>query len=159
MPIDQSLNVVNSPAIEAAESHPLEFIIHTLLYPLVNYAPHIMLILIISVILYHAHKSTATRFNIFDYFLDDATGKASITKTLQMLAGLTGTWIVVKYAVGNNLSTEMFSMYLAALGVSAGWSKFVGAKYGAPIVADIPQPIAPDPIPPTQDPTPEEQSK
>jgi hypothetical protein len=46
-----------------------------------------------------------------------------------MLAGLTATGIVITFTIGNSLTVEFFSVYLAAMGISEGWAKFVGAKY------------------------------
>lgn len=93
------------------------------------YLPHIVLTIILSIILYNAHKNSESPFNVFDYFVDPATGKTSISRTLQMLAGITSTWVVVKLTVAGSLTTEMFFAYMAAMGISEGWSKYIGAKF------------------------------
>jgi len=94
------------------------------------YIPQLSIMIGMIWIIYSAHKSTNS-FNVFDYLIDPTTNKASITKTLQIVAGLTATWIVCRMAINNNLTTEFFTVYLAALGVSEAWSKFIGAKYGS----------------------------
>lgn len=99
------------------------------LHSYLSYLPQIAIFISLVAILYSAHKSTESNFNIFDYFIDPATGKASITKTLQLTAGLTATWVIVKLAVNNNLQVDMFTTYMAAMGISEAWSKFIGSKY------------------------------
>lgn len=101
------------------------------LHKFLNYLPQIAIFVSLIAIIYTAHKSESS-FSVFDYLIDPVTKKASITKTLQVTAGLTATWVIVKLAVNNTLTVDMFSVYLAALGVSEAWSKFVGAKYGSP---------------------------
>lgn len=101
------------------------------LHKFINYLPQIAIFISMIAIIYAAHKSTESKFSVFDYLLDPVNGKASITKTLQVTAGITATWVVVKFAVNGTLTVEMFGVYLAALGVSEAWSKFIGAKYGA----------------------------
>lgn len=101
------------------------------LHKFLNYLPQIAIFISLIAIIYSAHKSSDSKFSVFDYLIDPATGKASITKTLQVTAGITATWVVVKLAVDNTLTVDMFGVYLAALGVSEAWSRFIGAKYGA----------------------------
>lgn len=93
------------------------------------YIPQIVIILAMGLLIYSAHKNAGSKFDVFDYFIDSNTGKASITRSLQVLGGLTSTWIVVKLAVLGTLSTEMFAIYMAALGISEGWSKYIGSKF------------------------------
>lgn len=94
-----------------------------------NYLPQIAIFSMIASILYLGHRNASSKFDVFDYFIDSATGKASITRTLQVLAGLTATWIVAKQSIANTLTTEMFAIYLAAMGISEAWAKFIGAKF------------------------------
>lgn len=98
---------------------------------LAEYSPQILIFLIGALIIWRAHVNSGSKFYVFDYFTDETSGKASITRTLQMLGGLTATWIVVKMAVLGTITAEIFGIYLAALGVSAAWSKYIGAKYGS----------------------------
>ena len=95
------------------------------------YAPHIVLGLIMAGILYAAHHNSESTFNVFDYFIDPNTGKASITRTLQLLAGLTATWVVVQFTATNKLTYDIFGLYLIAVGASEAWTKYVAAKFGS----------------------------
>lgn len=94
----------------------------------VQYIPHLIFTVIVAWILYLAHKNATHNFNIFDYFMDENTGKPSVTRPLQMLGGLTATWIVVKMTVNQTLTAEIFAIYLAAVGLMSGVSKYFGAK-------------------------------
>jgi hypothetical protein len=93
------------------------------------YLPQIVILSIIAVMIYKAHKSEDSSFNVFDYIIDPATKKASITRTGQSIGILTATWVVAKMTVAGTLSAEMFAIYLAALGVSEAWSRYLGSKY------------------------------
>lgn len=53
----------------------------------------------------------------------------SLTKVLQLVGGVTATWIMVKLTLSNSLTEGMFGVYLAYVGAIEGYSKFVAAKY------------------------------
>lgn len=64
--------------------------------------------------------------------VDQATGKikASATKILQLVGGITGTFIVIKLTLQNNISFDIFGVYLAYVASIDGFSKFMTARYG-----------------------------
>lgn len=53
----------------------------------------------------------------------------SLTKVLQLLGGVTATWVIVKLTINNTLSEAVLGLYLTYVGAIEGWSKFVAAKY------------------------------
>lgn len=58
-------------------------------------------------------------------------GKAvSLTKVLQLVGGLTSTWIMIKLTLTGGLTEALFGLYLTYVGAIEGYSKFVAAKYG-----------------------------
>jgi hypothetical protein len=58
-------------------------------------------------------------------------GKAvSLTKVLQLIGGITATWIMVKLTLTGGLTEALFGLYLTYVGAIEGYSKYVGAKYG-----------------------------
>jgi hypothetical protein len=58
-------------------------------------------------------------------------GKAvSLTKVLQLIGGLTATWIMIKLTLTGALTESLFGLYLTYVGAIEGYSKFVAAKYG-----------------------------
>ena len=95
------------------------------------YAPHMVLVVILGVLLYNAHKNKDSSFSVFDYFTDHVTGKASISRTLQLIAGLTATWVIVQFTASGKLTYDIFGLYLIAVGASEAWTKYVAAKFGS----------------------------
>lgn len=53
----------------------------------------------------------------------------SLTKVLQLIGGLTATWVIVKLTLNNTLTESLFGLYLTYVGCIEGYSKFVSAKY------------------------------
>ena len=95
---------------------------------LLPFIPYILMVLMFGFIMYRAHKSSESKFNAYDYLIDPTTGKASISRTLQMTAGATATWTIIKEASMNSLSVEMFLVYLASMGLSEGYAKYITYK-------------------------------
>ena len=54
----------------------------------------------------------------------------SLTKVLQLIGGLTATWIMVKLTMNDKLTESILGVYLAYVGGIEGYSKYVAAKYG-----------------------------
>lgn len=93
------------------------------------------MILLVLYAIRHAQKDPASDFNWSDLFtsVDQTSGKrmASATKILQIIGGITGTFIVIKLTFQNNIGFEIFATYLAYVASIEGFSKFMIAKYGA----------------------------
>ena len=53
----------------------------------------------------------------------------SLTKMLQLIGGVTATWIMVKLTLTGGLTETILGIYLAYVGCIEGYSKFVAAKY------------------------------
>lgn len=53
----------------------------------------------------------------------------SLTKILQLVGGITATWIVIKLTLTGTLTEAVFGLYLTYVGAIEGYSKFVAAKY------------------------------
>ena len=60
----------------------------------------------------------------------DGSSSLSLTKMLQMVGGVTSTWMMIYLTLHDKLSTEFLVTYLTYVGAIEGWSKFVAAKYG-----------------------------
>lgn len=57
------------------------------------------------------------------------SNKVSLSKILQLLGGITATWIVVKTTVSPaGISWELFTAYLTYVGSVEAYSKYVGLK-------------------------------
>ena len=53
----------------------------------------------------------------------------SLTKVLQLVGGVTATWIMIKLTLTGGLTEALFGLYLTYVGAIEGYSKFVAAKY------------------------------
>lgn len=53
----------------------------------------------------------------------------SLTKVLQLVGGLTATWIMIKLTLSGGLTEGILGIYLAYIGGVEGYSKFLSAKY------------------------------
>jgi ABC-type maltose transport system permease subunit len=53
----------------------------------------------------------------------------SLTKVLQLIGGVTATWVMIKLTIAGNLNDSLFGLYLAYVGGIEGYSKYVAAKY------------------------------
>lgn len=96
-----------------------------IMIPYLKYLPYLAIILLLSYIIWKENKSPSS-FSVMDYLTDK--GVASTPKTLQILAGLTGTAVVIQESTNHSLTPEMFGIYLAAMGISEGWSRYITSK-------------------------------
>lgn len=53
----------------------------------------------------------------------------SLTKVLQLIGGITATWVIMNLTMNNTLTESIFGLYLVYIGGVEGYSKFVAAKY------------------------------
>lgn len=92
------------------------------------------LVLLFMWAVFRANDDPNTDFDWLDLVTapDPNTGinRASATKMLQLVGGITGTFIVVKLTLQNNISFEIFAAYLTYVASIEGFSKFMLAKYG-----------------------------
>jgi hypothetical protein len=97
----------------------------------VNYAylPYIVVVILVTLIMYFAHRDKQGNFNFYDLVLDPATNKASITRVWQNVGAGTATIVVIQLAISGKLDDATLAIYLGALGVSEAFSRFIGAKY------------------------------
>ncbi len=65
-----------------------------------------------------------------DLVRSKGTHSVSLTKFLQLIGGITGTWMVVYTTLHDKLTYDLLLVYLAYVGAIDGWSKFVSARYG-----------------------------
>lgn len=71
---------------------------------------------------------TTNKLDFADMITKD--GRAvSLTKILQLVGGITATWIMVKLTLTGGLTEAVLGIYLAYVGGIEGYSKFISAKY------------------------------
>jgi hypothetical protein len=85
-----------------------------------------LLIFAIFFLFYRIQKSE--KLDFADMITKD--GRAvSLTKILQLIGGVTATWIMIKLTLTGGLTEALFGLYLTYVGAIEGYSKFVAAKY------------------------------
>ena len=77
-----------------------------------------------------------------DMVTSKGSNKVSLTKVLQLVGGVTGTWMMVYLTMKGNVSSDFFFTYLAYVGAIEGWSKFIAAKYGGADAGGRPAKVA-----------------
>lgn len=74
--------------------------------------------------------SRAKRLDWTDFITAKDSNRASLTKFLQLVGGVVGTWVMVQLTLKDKLTVDYLIVYLTYVGAIEGWSKFVSAKYG-----------------------------
>lgn len=82
--------------------------------------------------MYHAHKSSEERFNIYDTLIDSTTGKASIERIGMWLAMLASTWWFFDIVASEKAGWEEMVAYTGVLGLAKLGSSLISAKYHSP---------------------------
>lgn len=89
----------------------------------------VMIILIIFGILYMFWRiQTSKKLDFTDMITKDGR-TVSLTKVLQLVGGLTATWVLIKLTLTENLTEGILAIYLAYVASIEGYSKFISAKY------------------------------
>ena len=86
--------------------------------------------LILIAILYGLYKRDKDKNDIWVWkqIISEENGKASQTKLMQLIGSITGTFIVIYQTMKDSLNAEIFIAYLAALGLSAGFSRWLNKQ-------------------------------
>jgi hypothetical protein len=85
-----------------------------------------LLIAGIFLLFYRIQKSE--KLDFADMITKD--GRAvSLTKVLQLVGGVSATWVIIKLTLTGGLTEAIFGLYLTYVGAIEGYSKFVAAKY------------------------------
>jgi hypothetical protein len=74
------------------------------------------------------HIQTRSKLDFADMITKDGQA-VSLTKVLQLVGGLTATWVMIKLTLTGGLTEALFGLYLTYVGAIEGYSKYVAAKY------------------------------
>lgn len=90
----------------------------------------VLFLIILLFTIYGLYKKNNDDHDIWEWkqLVSEADGKASQTKLMQLIGSITGTFIVIYQTLKNDLSGEIFIAYLAALGLSAGFSRWLNKQ-------------------------------
>lgn len=93
---------------------------------IISYGYLIALLLFIA-LLWRTSKNPNIRFNWVD-LISNPDGSASLTRTLQLIAGITSTWVIIKLTITAAVKIDYFLAYLAAMGISEGFNKWIQTR-------------------------------
>lgn len=65
-----------------------------------------------------------------DLITRTGTKRVSLSKLLQLIGGITVTWVVIYMTTASTISADILLCYLAYVGGIEGWSKYLIARYG-----------------------------
>lgn len=94
---------------------------------IITYGFLIAIILFIIAIIAISRSSSNDKFKLIN-IISNPDGTASLTRLLQLSAGVTGTWVIIKLTLASTLNVDMFAVYLAAMGISEGFTKWIQSK-------------------------------
>lgn len=117
-----------STAVAASASFTQQAMIIDVLGTSINLMSVLMFSLIFGLLFLFWRIQVTEKLDFADMITKD--GRAvSLTKVLQLVGGITATWVVIRYASTGTLNETLFGLYLAYVGGIEGYSKFVSAKY------------------------------
>jgi hypothetical protein len=76
------------------------------------------------------HNSNSSAF-LIDGLLVDDRGKSSVSKLGELVALIVSTWVVVHMSIGNELTFDIFTAYLAVWAANRGLRHFINSKYSS----------------------------
>lgn len=79
-------------------------------------------------LIYRAHQAQSIDWS--DLIRAKGSNAISLTKFLQLIGGVTGTWMVVYTTLHDKLTFDLLLVYLTYVGAIDAWSKFISARYG-----------------------------
>lgn len=94
---------------------------------LLTYGFLIAIVVFIWAILSISRSKSNDKFKLIN-IISNPDGTASLTRILQLSAGVTGTWVIIKLTLADTLTVDMFAVYLAAMGISEGFTKWIQSK-------------------------------
>lgn len=117
--------VAAASAASSAQATPLVSVFGTQVNPMAI----AILVVFAAVLLLFYKIQKSEKLDFADMITKDGRS-VSLTKILQLIGGLTATWIMVKLTLTGGLTEALFGLYLTYVGAVEGYSKFVAAKYG-----------------------------
>jgi hypothetical protein len=106
--------------------------VSTLTIPLFGYDVNLMAVafalLVIGVLFLFWRIQRTEKLDFADMITKDGRS-VSLTKVLQLIGGLTATWIMIKLTLTSGINEMILGVYLAYVGGVEGYSKFIAAKY------------------------------
>ena len=90
----------------------------------------VIVMMFVSFIFMFWRAQAKSHLNWIDLIRKPGSNTISLTKLIQLVGAMIATWIMVKMAMSDKITWDIFAIYLAYVGSVEGFSKFVTAKYG-----------------------------
>lgn len=94
----------------------------------ITFPQYVWLFSMLCIIAFLWRTQKSGKLDLTDILTKNGTS-VSLTKVLQLIGGVTATWVIMHLTMSNALSESVFGLYLAYIGGVEGYSKFVAAKY------------------------------
>jgi hypothetical protein len=91
----------------------------------------LFILLFFTLLIYGIQRADSLEWS--DLITAKGTNRVSLTKLLQFIGGIVGTWVIIRMTIFEKLTWDMFATYLTYVASSEGFSKFIAAKYGVKI--------------------------
>lgn len=78
-------------------------------------------------------QASRNGLSCLDLITDKGSKKISLTKTMNLLGGCVGGWVVMRLAIHGSLDWTLFGIYLAYCGGTHGFSTWLSARFNFPI--------------------------
>lgn len=88
----------------------------------------LLIFVTIAMIFWHTHK--IGKLDWSKIITHAGSDEISLTKCLQLIGGITGTWVIIILTLHDKLTWDMLMVYLGYVAGVDGYSKFMYAKYG-----------------------------
>lgn len=106
--------------------------VSTLTVPMFGYDVNLMAVafalMVLGILFLFWRIQRTEKLDFADMITKDGRS-VSLTKVLQLVGGLTATWIMIKLTLTGDVNEMILGVYLAYVGGVEGYSKFVAAKY------------------------------
>lgn len=89
-----------------------------------------IIVLFISFIVMFWRAQAKNALNWVDMLKKPNSDQISLTKLIQFIGAMVSTWIMVKLAMNDKITWDIFAIYLAYVASVEGFSKLITAKYG-----------------------------
>lgn len=92
---------------------------------LVSISATVLGILLLLLLLQAARKG----LSCLDLITDKGSNRISLTKTMNLLGGCVGAWVVMRMAIDRSLEMPLFSAYLLYCASTHGFSTWLSARF------------------------------
>jgi hypothetical protein len=94
----------------------------------ISFSQYIWIFTMFTICMFLWNVQRGGKLDLTDMLTKNGTS-VSLTKVLQLVGGMTATWVIMHMTMNNTLTESVLGLYLVYIGGVEGYSKFVAAKY------------------------------